>query len=248
MRTNKFSNVPIALALGVVAGVYISTSYLSRKLAQDDTLVVSWFHRMYHNKWWEKTMVQTHWMGSRIMKTPLDLWVYQEIIYETEPDVLIETGTLSAGSANYYASLFELLGNGRVYTVDIEDFPKRLHARVEFRHDSSTSDATIDWLQGELGPNEVVMVTLDSLHTKEHVLEELDLYAPFVSLGSYLVVEDTHLTGHPIHGPLSPDSEDEGPWEAVAEWLPNHPEFEADKSRERFGLTYNPNGWLKRVR
>ena len=248
MRANKFSNVPLAAALGVVVGVFISTSYLPRKLAQDEEFVVSSFHRLYHNAWWQQTMNETSWMGSRIMKTPLDLWIYQEIIYETKPDVLIETGTLGAGSANYYAGLFELVDNGRVYTVDIEDLPKRLHPRVKFRLDSSTSDATINWLQGEIGPGEVVMVSLDSLHTKEHVLDELDLYAPFVTLGSYLVVEDTHLTGHPIHVPFSPGPGREGPWEAVADWLPKHPEFEADQSRERFGLTYNPNGWLKRVR
>ena len=153
-------------------------------------------HYMYDH--WDNVASDTRWLGAPAMKTPFDLWVYQEIIFDTKPDVLVETGTNRAGSAFYYATLFETLGRGRVYTMDIEDMRKVQHPRINFKLGSSTAPETLDWIRSGIKPGERVMVTLDSLHTKEHVLAELDLYAPLVSKGSYLVVEDTQLNGHPI--------------------------------------------------
>ena len=86
------------------------------------------------------------------------------------------------------------------------------------------------------------MVVLDSDHSKAHVRRELDRYREFVTVGSYLVVEDTNVNGHPVmpeHGP--------GPFEAVQEFLPEHPEFQIDHAREKFLLTYFPGGYLKRI-
>ena len=85
------------------------------------------------------------------------------------------------------------------------------------------------------------MVILDSDHTKQHVLDELAAYADLVSPGCYLVVEDTNVNGHPVWPSFGP-----GPWEAVHEWLPDHPEFRVDKTRERHLLTMHPNGYLLR--
>jgi cephalosporin hydroxylase len=86
------------------------------------------------------------------------------------------------------------------------------------------------------------MVILDSDHSREHVLAELETWHSRVSVGSYLVVEDTNINGHPVTEHLGP-----GPWEAVAEWLPAHPGFRSDAGREKFFLTFNPRGYLKRV-
>ena len=87
-----------------------------------------------------------------------------------------------------------------------------------------------------------VMVVLDSDHIKSHVLKELDALSSLVTKGSYLIVEDTNINGHPV----LPNFGD-GPWEALHEWLPNHPEFEIDKSCEKFGITFFPDGFLKRT-
>lgn len=210
---------------------------------------VDYFHRFYVSET-NRDLVfnSTRWLGTTVLKLPSDLWVFQEILVETRPDVLIETGTHKGGSALYYATVMDAMGEGRVLTVDIADMPKPTHPRIEFLKGSSTSPATIDWLRQRLQPDMRVMVTLDSLHDKEHVLKELDQYAPLVSPGCYLVVEDTALNGHPIRVGDSPTPGHEGPWEALDEWLPNHPEFQPDKSREKFMMTASPGGWLKRVR
>jgi cephalosporin hydroxylase len=175
------------------------------------------------------------------------MWILQEILAETRPDVLVETGTFKGGSALYFASLFDLIGRGRVYTIDIEDHPGRpAHPRIMFRNGSSTADATVAWIRSQTKAGERVMVALDRAHTKKHVLTELDMYAPLVTPGMYLVVEDSNI-GHTF-AMGSPEYRDGGPWDAIAEWLPKHPEFERDAAREKFGVTFNPGGWLRRVR
>ena len=168
-----------------------------------------------------------------------------DFVLAAKPDVLIEAGTYKGGSAYYFASLFDLIGSGRVYTVDIEDHPdKPSHPRITFRKDSSTSDATLAWLRTQIEPGERVMVTLDSSHAKDHVLAELDRYAPLVSPGMYLIVEDSNL-GHDFRLDV-PEYQKGGPWHAMEEWLPKHPEFTRDTEREKFSLTFNPGGWLRR--
>jgi cephalosporin hydroxylase len=87
-----------------------------------------------------------------------------------------------------------------------------------------------------------VLVILDSDHSRAHVLRELELWHSVVSVGSYLIVEDTNISGHPVADHRGP-----GPWEAVAEWLPEHPEFVPEPGREKFFLTFNPGGYLRRV-
>ena len=89
---------------------------------------------------------------------------------------------------------------------------------------------------------ETVLVVLDSDHRKEHVLEELRLYAPLVTPGSYLVVEDTILNGHPVSPDFGP-----GPMEAAEEFLRGNPEFTSDRRREKLYLTFNPKGYLRRA-
>lgn len=238
---HRYSRWDVLVVAGacLVAGASLSAAWLMRPKNIDAA-----FHRMHY-----EAAFRTNWLGVQVIKNPMDMWVFQELIHDTKPDVLIETGTYRGGSAYYFASIFDLIGNGRVYTMDIEDIPgKPRHARINFRKDSSTSKATLTWLRSEIRPGERVMVTLDSLHTKEHVLAELDRYAPLVTPGCYLVVEDTHVR-HPID--VSGDETlrgHEGPFEAVQEWLPRHPEFERDLGREKFGMTFNPGGWLRKRR
>lgn len=203
--------------------------------------IVRRFHRLFfHQKF--RTWANTKFLGVPVAKNPLDLWVYQEIIFELRPDVIVETGTAHGGSALYMARLCELIGRGRVVSVDIAPLgPLPSHGRLTFLTASSVDPATVERVRGMIKPGEVVMVVLDSNHERGHVLEELRLYGELVTPGSYLIVEDTNINGHPVfwaHGP--------GPMEAVEEFLRSHAEFSVDETREKYFFTFNPRGYLRK--
>lgn len=190
-----------------------------------------------------RTWQDTKWLGVPLEKYPTDLFVYQEIISETKPDVLIEAGTYRGGSAYYFASLFDLLGRGRVITMDIQDYPdKPKHPRIEYLLLSSISDEAVRHIKAELKPEDRVMVSLDSNHNEGHVLKELQIYSQLVSKGCYLVLEDTNINGHPVNPSYGP-----GPMEAVEKFIPTNPNFVIDRSREKFMLTVSPKGYLRRI-
>lgn len=169
----------------------------SRWLKRPEQVVAS-YHTWYHRNG-ATTYNNTSWLGTATQKCPLDTWIFQEILFEIKPDVLVETGTYKGGSSIYYASLMDLLNHGRILTVDIEDYPgKPQHPRTQFLLGSSTSPAILEKLRAAIAPGESVMVTLDSDHHAAHVAEELRLYHELVTPGSYLVVEDTHFNGRPI--------------------------------------------------
>lgn len=204
--------------------------------------IVKRFHRLFfHQKF--RTWANTRFLGVPVAKNPLDLWVYQEIIFEVRPDVIIETGTAHGGSAFYMATLCELLGKGRVVSVDIAPLPPLpRHERVTFMTASSVDPATVESIRGTIMPSEVVMVVLDSNHERSHVLEEMRRYGELVTPGSYMIVEDTNINGHPVfwaHGP--------GPMEAVEEFLSSHTEFVIDETREKYFFTFNPRGYLRKL-
>jgi len=183
------------------------------------------------------------WMGVGALKYPCDLWLYQEIMFELKPDLVIETGTHMGGSALFMAHMMDLIGNGRIVSIDLtHKMLKAEHPRVTFLEGSSTDPEIVGRVRELAAVSPRVMVVLDSDHTMPNVLAELDTYGPMVTPGSYMIVEDTNLNGHPVpwHFGL-------GAWEAVEEWLPKHPEFEADKTMERFRMTFNPGGYLKRI-
>jgi cephalosporin hydroxylase len=212
--------------------------------------IVARFHQLYYDSAvYGGTWKDTRWLGVQVAKCPLDLWIYQEILFETRPDVLVETGSAYGGSALYFASLFDLLGKGRVVSIDIEPNPQRpRHDRISYLTGSSTSDEIVGVVRELLAasaaaaPSHTVMVCLDSDHSKAHVLRELELYSGMVTPGSYLVVEDTNVNGHPVEPDFG-----EGPMEAVEEFLAEHPEFSVDRSREKLYLTFNPKGFLRRA-
>jgi cephalosporin hydroxylase len=190
-----------------------------------------------------RTWKNTYWRGVQVFKCPLDLWVYQEILHEIRPDLIVEAGTKHGGSAYYLASICDLLSHGSVVTIDIEELPDRPdHPRITYLTGSSTDPAVVAQVDERIGTGSRVLVVLDSDHSREHVLAELDVWHSRVSVGSYLVVEDTNINGHPVSAHAGP-----GPWEAVDEWLPGHPGFSRDSTREKFFLTFNPRGYLKRI-
>jgi len=213
-----------------------------------------------------KTWSNTFWLGIPIQKCPLDIWIYQEMIFEIKPDVIIECGTANGGGALFLASMLEIVNNGEVITIDIEDTAygdcinsyglpvyqnydtktdinqRPTHKRIKYLLGSSTSEEIVEQVR-KLISNKKVMVILDSDHHKEHVLNELRAYCKFVTKGSYIIVEDTNLNGHPIAADFGP-----GPMEAVEDFLKENKDFVIDKSKEKFYLTFNPKGYLQRIK
>jgi cephalosporin hydroxylase len=139
------------------------------------------------------------WLGLPIIQMPTDVVVAQEVIWETQPDVIIETGVARGGSVIFFASMLQLLGSGRVIAVDLdirEHNRKAIEAhpfahRITLVEGSSTDSETIEWIKAQLQPDDRIMVVLDSDHTHDHVLEELRRYSPLVTSGQFLVVADT---------------------------------------------------------
>jgi cephalosporin hydroxylase len=207
----------------------------------DASSLVDQFHTLYYSTR-EQTWGNTFWFGHHVLKCPLDLWTYQEILYEVQPELIIETGTYRGGSALFLASMSDLLRRGEVVTIDsARQKGQPRHRRITYLTGSSTSDKILRQVRRRTRGKSAVLVILDSGHSKDHVLAELHAYAPLVTPGSYLVVEDTNLNGHPVesdHGP--------GPAEAVAEFLERNDAFVRDESREKFLLTFNPGGYLKK--
>lgn len=185
-----------------------------------------------------------------IIKNPLDLWMMQQIIYEVQPEFIIETGTWRGGSALYWAHTLNGIGleNSRVLTVDIQDHTATAAAHplwkkyVTFFKASSTSPALVSEIARRVNGRKT-LVTLDSNHTAAHVLNELRAYSPMVTRGSYLIVEDTHLDGVPTQPNFGP-----GPMAATQQFLKEggNKDFEQDLAREALVMTFNPGGWLRR--
>jgi cephalosporin hydroxylase len=200
------------------------------------------FHRLYYDNQ-ARTWLNTRWRGVQVLKCPLDLWIYQELLVALRPELVIETGTAAGGSALYLASCMELLGHGRVVTVDAAPQPDLpAHERITYLTASSTDPDTIASIRREAEACSPVLVLLDSDHTRDHVLAELRAYAPLVTPGSYVIVEDTNVNGRPVEPQFGP-----GPAEAVDAFLAEGAPFVRDATREKFYLTFNPGGYLRRL-
>ena len=205
--------------------------------------IVDQFHRLYYHDR-QQTWLQTTYRGVPVWKCPLDLWIYQEIINDLRPDLIVETGTALGGSAFFLGDLCDTLDNGHVVTIDVEDAPNRpRHPRVTYLKGSSVDPAIVARVGALLRARGRTMVILDSDHSEDHVRRELGVYAPMVSLGSYLIVEDSNVHGHPAL-----PSHPAGPMEALQQFLATTDEFTVDTDQEKFMLTFNPSGFLKRVK
>jgi cephalosporin hydroxylase len=201
------------------------------------------FHKLLYNSA-NQTWGNNRWLGVQVEKNPFDLWVLQEIIYETKPDVIVEAGTWKGGSALFMATHLDLIHHGKIVTIDIEKQPDLpVHPRIQYLLGSSTAPDIVDKVKSAIGPNDKVMVVLDSDHRKDHVLKELEIYSRIVTKGSYLILEDTNVNGHPVWPDFGP-----GPMEALQEYMRGHSDLEIDKSREKFFVTFNPSGYLQKVK
>jgi cephalosporin hydroxylase len=206
--------------------------------------IVRQFHRLYYHSY-DRTWKDTRYRGVTIWKCPLDLWLYQEILHDLRPDLIVETGTAFGGSAYFLGDLCDTLGlDARILTIDVADEPGRPeHPRVTYVQASSTDPAVVQQVRDAAPDGGTVLVILDSDHSRDHVLDELRAYADLVSVGSYVVVEDTNVNGHPAYPEFGP-----GPMEAVDAFLAEDDRFVVDESKEKFFMTFNPRGCLKKVR
>jgi cephalosporin hydroxylase len=198
------------------------------------------------------------WMGRPIIQYPQDMIAMQEIIWDIKPDLIIETGIAHGGSLIYYASLLELIGKGKVLGIDIDirEHNRReieqhpMFKRIEMIQGSSIAAETAHRVKAFAKDYPTVMVVLDSNHTHEHVLRELEYYSPLVSVGSYLVVFDTIVEFMPDgYLPGRPWGKGDNPWSAAQEFLKGHPGFEIDRAiTNKLLISVAPEGYLKRVR
>jgi cephalosporin hydroxylase len=211
-----------------------------------DQTTIDEFHKLLYDSALT-TWASTYWLGVQAEKYPCDLWIYQEIITELKPDIIVETGTRFGGSALFMASICDLLGQGQVITVDIEALAssptvRPPHPRVTYLTGSSTSPDVLADIRARVEPASCVMVILDSDHTMTHVLDEMKLYADLVTTDSYMIVEDTNINGHPVASSFG-----RGPMEAVQVFLAGTEDFLVDRSREKLLLSFNPGGFLRKV-
>ena len=188
----------------------------------------------------------TTWRDVPIQKCPLDLWMYQVLINQVKPEVIVECGTAGGGSAFYLANMLDLMGpaNAEVVTVDIQQSPnKPRHGRITYLTGSSVDPFIVTQI-ARICQGRKTMVILDSDHHAQHVFQEMRAYSPMVDVGSYMIVEDSV-----VHHPLPfPDYPEGGPWAAIKRFMQDNDDFEHDSACEVFLLTYNPGGYLLRMR
>lgn len=211
--------------------------------------------------WDAKYVYSFAWFGRPIIQLPDDMFRIQEVIYRVRPDVLVETGVAHGGSLVFYASLFKAMGAGRVIGVDIEIRPHNraalsaheLFDEITLIEGSSTSPDILAQVRAAIAPGEKVLVMLDSNHSREHVLAELQGYAPLVTPDSYIVAADgimKDLVGAPRS---SSDWEWNNPQSAVADFLAansdfvlEEPEWPFNEGAVRERVTYWPHAYLRR--
>jgi cephalosporin hydroxylase len=185
-----------------------------------------------------------NWLGKQIWQQPLDAWLIQEMVSRLQPDLIVETGTYLGGSAYFFATLCDMLGHGEVMSIDIAAKATVPHPRVTYIGLSSTAPEAVEAVAkriAEIGAEQVLIV-LDSDHSPQHVLAELEAYTPFVSVGGYVHVQDGAIDELPVFG------KEAGPAAAAKAFLARHPEFVRDVGVERrFVMTAHPYGWLRRV-
>jgi cephalosporin hydroxylase len=199
---------------------------------------------IHHQK--EIATKQVTWMGIPIWKNVLDLHVYQEIIFEQAPQIIVEIGSAHGGSTMYLANLCDILGRGTVISIDLfrDNFAARHDRIIEVTGNST--DLRVVQKVHEIADGRSALVIQDADHSKEIVLADLCNYSDLVPRNGYFIVEDGiadvfnpgNGVGRLIEGPLC----------AVEEFLGKNGNFVIDESRERYLITQNPKGYLKRVR
>lgn len=213
--------------------------------------------------WDAKYVYSFTWLGRPVIQLPEDLLRIQEVIFKIQPDVVIETGVAHGGSLVFYASLCKAIGKGRVIGIDIEIRPHNrkaieshlLFPMITLLEGSSVSDQILAQVRKLVRPGEKALVILDSRHTKDHVLAELNAYSPFVSVDSYAIVMDGIM--EKVAG--APRTQNDWAWnnprQAALEFLASNsdfvmeePDFMFNEGAVRHRITYAPDAFLRRKR
>ena len=211
--------------------------------------------RADHYKW----VHQTSWFGEPILNIPHDMFALQEIIYKTQPDYIIEVGVAWGGSLLFYSTLMEVLGGEKIIGIDIfvpDDLVERvgshgrLSDRIEWVVGSYIEEYTVNKVKEIIGDSRNTMILLDSYHTHDHVLKELQIYSRFIGKGSYLICGDTVVEHIPEQKHRAREwGPGNNPKTAVDEFLKQTDRFEADTHLENILLfTCNPGGYLRAIR
>lgn len=213
--------------------------------------------------WDNKYVYSFTWLGRPMIQLPEDMMRLQEVIYSVKPDVIIETGVAHGGSLIFSASLCKAMERGRVIGIDIDIRPHNraaietheLFPYITLIEGSSIDASIVGQVKSEVRSGERVIVFLDSCHTKEHVLAELEAYAPLVSTGSYIVAMDGimgRLAGAPR---TAPEWVWDNPEQAALDFVATHQDFVIEEPSFSFNegniaerVTYWPSAFIKRVR
>lgn len=209
--------------------------------------------------WNQKYVYTFSWFGRPIIQLPEDMIRIQEVIYRLKPDVIIETGIAHGGSLIFYASLCKAMGQGRIIGIDIEIRPHNrkaieaheLYSYITMIEGSSTAPEIVAQVKSLIKSGEKVMVILDSNHSKQHVLDELEAYSDLVTPDSYMVATDgvmRDLADVPRGGA---DWAWNNPTEAALEFADNYPNFTIEQPTWPFNesdltdnITHWPSAWL----
>lgn len=230
----------------------------AKKMREDEVLrrdALDVLARADRYKW----IHQTTWFGEPILNIPHDLFALQEIIYRTRPDFIIEIGVAWGGSLLYYSTLMEALGGKKIIGVDIyipDDLRERigsygrLSERIELVAGSSVERGTVEIIRNIIGESKKVLVILDSHHTHDHVLKELNIYSEFISCGNYLICADTVVEDLPVQTHRKREwGPGNSPKTALNDFLALNSRFEIDYELEnKLLFSCNPGGYIRAVR
>jgi len=190
----------------------------------------------------QRIMRKTTWMGVPAHKHPYDFWVYQEIIYEQKPDFIIEIGNAKGGHLLALAHLCDIIDNGKVIGIDINykfiDEKVRTHPRIILLEGDGCE--MFEKVKEIINDFSNILVIEDSSHTYENTLKILRTYSCLIPPGGYFIIEDS-ICHHGLNTGPNP-----GPYEAIETFLAENPDFEADREKESFIITWNPKGYLRR--
>lgn len=222
---------------------------IGRFLMLTSAEIISEFHNLYYDS---KVWRHTYWHATPVLKCPFDLWIYQELISRLRPDLIIECGTWAGGSSLFMAHMLDIIKKGKIITIDIltatqveahyaehlPNHPQPLsirppHPRIKQIIGSSIDPTVVAQVYKAARDRDVVLVVADSDHRFEHTREELASYHSLVTPGSYFIMEDTNIPT-------------DGPKQAVEYFLRDHAEFAVARELEKFHLTFNPAGYLRR--
>jgi cephalosporin hydroxylase len=192
--------------------------------------------RQFHDHYRDPGPPRVTWLGVEALKCPLDLWIYQELITQLKPAVVIEGGTCAGGSALFMATVMDALGAGEVITMDFDgDENRPKHSRITYVLGDTLKFETFQKVANLVGDKRPRMLILDDGHSHEHVAAELDIYHGLLEPGDILIVEDTDLGG---------------PFWGLQAFFDKHPEREWVKltEAEKLKLTFNPQGYWRCIK